>query len=328
MTASASAWNIWPLLPDGLGGSFLFLHVGLRHGSASRKGARLSNAWTRLRQGLAQNGVRKTVHGIACKLDDLWFDLRHGTDTAGRVVLDALEIRSDNKSRGVNYTPTHASAFRGLIGALSLPSDSVLVDLGCGKGKILLLACQYRFKRIVGVEFSGELCAVARRNVALFKQRAALASDIEIIEHDAADYAIANDDNVIFMFNPFDAVVLGQVMKNILASLERRDRRIWIVYNYPVCRDVILESGVFVESGTYEHGSSRFSVYGNRSDAAENAAASRLEAAVGVRRPRPRPMDSSRELAMLPACLASILVRGRCSGIVTRQGWMRRPPAV
>lgn len=232
---------------------------------------RFGDAWRRLLKSLAKRGVLTTLKGIACKLDDRWFDLRHGTDTAGRIVLDALKISGDNKSRGVNYTPTHASAFRRLIGSLSLPSDSVLVDLGCGKGKVLLLASQYRFQRIVGVEFSPELCAVAKSNVSSFRKRAAITNDLEIIERDAADYAIENDQNVFFLFNPFDAVVMGQVIANIQASLERRRRRVWIVYNNPVCHEVIQRSGAFVEAGSTVDGSSEFGVYVNRvGDAEEN----------------------------------------------------------
>jgi SAM-dependent methyltransferase len=45
--------------------------------------------------------------------------------------------------------------------------DDVFVDLGCGEGRMLLEAARrYRFKRVVGVELSGQLAAVASRNVA------------------------------------------------------------------------------------------------------------------------------------------------------------------
>ena len=221
------------------------------------------SGWRRLRKSLASRGVRTTLEGLAAKVHDRWFDFRNGTDTAGTIELDALQIPSENKSRGVNYMPTHASAFLALMDSLTLPADSVLVDFGCGKGKVLLLASPYRFKRIVGVEFAPELCAVAKRNVALFKKRRAIATDIAVVEGDAADYAIADDENVFFLFNPFDEVVLGRVVRNIEASDGRRPRRIWIVYNHPVCLGVIRRSGRWLEAGSYAHGSSTFGIYTN-----------------------------------------------------------------
>jgi SAM-dependent methyltransferase len=234
------------------------------HSETRSSAGALGHAWERLRASLAKRGWRTTFKGMTAALEDRLFDLRYGTDTAARVELDALDIPGDNKVHGVSYTPTHGRAFQRMIESLRLPHDSVLVDLGCGKGKVLLLACRNRFKRIVGVEFSGELCAVARRNLERFRERTTVATPVEIVEQDAADYAISSDENVFFLFNPFDAVVMARVMRNIRASLERRRRDVWIVYNNPVCRGVIQRAGGFVETGVSVHGSSRFGVYVNR----------------------------------------------------------------
>ena len=68
---------------------------------------------------------------------DMWFDLRHGTDTYRWVHLRELEIASENKSRAEWYVPTRARAFRRIMQALDLPDRSVFIDVGAGKGRLL-----------------------------------------------------------------------------------------------------------------------------------------------------------------------------------------------
>jgi SAM-dependent methyltransferase len=224
----------------------------------------LERSWNRLTRSIVMRGWRTTLKGVAATIDDYWFDLRFGTDTARRVELAALDIPSENKARGIGYTPTHSGAFRALIDSLSLPNNSVLVDLGCGKGKVLLLAAGHRFRRIVGVEFSRQLCAVARRNVERFRKLGAISTEVDVLERDAAQYEVGADENVFFMFHPFDAVVMSRVMRNIQESLEQHRRAIWIIYNNPVCRGVIERSAGFVEAGTHVFGSTHFGIYVNR----------------------------------------------------------------
>ena len=137
----------------------------------------------RLRGALRRYGVAGTVRealrllrtrraGEAAKRRSLDFDRRHGVDTAGIVRLGALRIESPNRDLGVRYQPSDPDDFRSLVEALPIdPKDYVLVDLGSGKGRVLLLASEFPFRRVVGVEFSQELNEIAERNVALTRQR-------------------------------------------------------------------------------------------------------------------------------------------------------------
>ena len=72
--------------------------------------------------------------------------------------LEDLGIASENKQRGVRYEPTRARPFRTLLRRLDPPTSSGFVNVGCGKGLVLVIAAEYGFKRVVGIEFSQELC--------------------------------------------------------------------------------------------------------------------------------------------------------------------------
>ena len=80
----------------------------------------------------------------------------------------------------------------------------MLVNLGCGKGRVLLVAAKAGLKTIRGVEFSPELCRIARRNCDQYTAKTQGAATFGIIEGDVVNYEVRQDDNVFFLYNPFD----------------------------------------------------------------------------------------------------------------------------
>jgi len=117
-----------------------------------------------------------------------------------------------------------------------------LVDYGSGKGRIMVVAAYYGFKKITGIDFSKSLCNEAEINIEKIKLGFP-SVDFEIICDDAVNYSIKNDDTVFFFFNPFDEVVMLQVVKNILASLKKNERKIYVVYVNPLHQRIFLSAG-------------------------------------------------------------------------------------
>lgn len=212
-------------------------------------------------KGIKKRGLLRTTRGALGVLTDCWFDIKYGTTTIGWVNLDDLTINSGNKCRGKNYKPTKVRDFKKLMHVLNFPKDSVFVDLGSGKGRLLLLAAEYGFKRVVGIEFSLELCEQAKRNISIYKEKVGIDADIELVEADIVDYEIKDDENVFFMFNPFDEVITSSVLKNITNSFDKKPRKIWLIYNHPDYSDLIEGQGAFVKAGEYTYGVSKFNVY-------------------------------------------------------------------
>lgn len=213
---------------------------------------------------LKNRGIIGSIDIALTILAEKAFDRRYGTDTLTHVRLDALSIPSKNKARGVEYQPTRIRPFKALMKALRFPAGSVFVDFGCGKGRVLLLAAHYGFARVVGVEFSPELCRIAENNIAAYKKKTGIGTDMTIVAADAVHYEIQDDDNVFYMFHPFRADVVKRVVDNICRSLTKRQREVFIIYLYPSCRDQIEKKGVFFVHGEYVLGDGRFVVYTNR----------------------------------------------------------------
>ena len=165
---------------------------------------------------LRRHSPWEMVQTAVAVIEDEAFDWRYGVDTRGITPLAELAIDSRHVAHGVHYAPTRVRYFRAVLRALPIPRDSVFVDLGAGKGRMLLLAAQSGcFRKVVGVEFSGELCRTAERNIRRFQRHYAGNVTVEVVHADAADYEVQPDQNVFFMFNPFGPVVMQQVIQCI-----------------------------------------------------------------------------------------------------------------
>ena len=117
-----------------------------------------------------------------------------------------------------------------------------IIDFGSGKGRIMAVAAAYGFKSITGIDFAPLLCKEAERNME--KVRSYFPSSaFKIICDDAVNYKIDNDTSVFFFFNPFDEIIMLQVVKNILFSLKENVRKIYVVYINPLHKDIFLSAG-------------------------------------------------------------------------------------
>jgi hypothetical protein len=128
------------------------------------------------------------------------FDGRRGTDTSGMVMPWELKDHSNAPIDGNPYASLTSARIRELlVAAESVASETVLVDLGSGKGRVLLVAQEFPFKRIVGVEWSGELHAIAQTNVAIAAVSGqAPDARFELLQMDAAAYAFPTEPLVVF----------------------------------------------------------------------------------------------------------------------------------
>ena len=158
------------------------------------------------------------------------FDWLHQVDT-GSGAAKNLEITSANRDKGIAYDPCPWSTLRQALRLLSLPvAGFTFVDIGCGKGKVLLSAAVLPFRRIVGVEFSPYLSRVAEQNLASARLLRRKCPSVEIVCADAVHYPIPDDPTVFFFANPFKYEVMEVVLGNIVRSYLGSPRRIFLIF--------------------------------------------------------------------------------------------------
>ncbi|GLS18915.1 hypothetical protein GCM10007874_19320 [Labrys miyagiensis] len=159
------------------------------------------------------------------------FDRLHGVDTSGTVP-DYMLIAG-----ATAYGAAQPSIVCRALAAIPEPRSCHFVDLGCGKGRPLLVASGI-FPTLTGVEISRALAQVARANAAAFGKAHPQHGRIDIIAGDALAYALPDQPLVIFLYNPFRFPLMARLVETVEASLRRRPRDLYIVYYNPVCAEL------------------------------------------------------------------------------------------
>jgi hypothetical protein len=216
---------------------------------------RIVTAQRLLYDSLRRRGVRGTARRVrrlltsrreAKQLEaaDRRFDAERQVDTAAWVRVPDLDTDSPNRQHAVRYQPSSVDEFRLLMGKLQVDhADFTFVDYGSGKGRVLMLAAEFPFRRIVGVEFSEALDRVAHENIATLGDGA---RRVETVVMDATEFDPPPGPLVLYFFNPFGPPVLGPVLDRVRASLDESPRPAYIVLTAPP------ELGALVEERGFE----------------------------------------------------------------------------
>jgi len=101
-----------------------------------------------------------------------------------------------------------------------------------------LVATEFPFAAIVGVELSPTLARVARRNADVFSRLHPDRTPIVVVTGDALEHELPAEKLAIFLYNPFDRPLIAQLLRRIESSLPAIDRELYIVYYTPVWADV------------------------------------------------------------------------------------------
>ena len=170
------------------------------------------------------------IRTFAISVEARWFDWRHNVQTR----VDSSE-RDQDWSYSFPYLPIRPATARRILRSLPIGnhSDYTLVDIGSGKGRMLLVASEFPFRKIVGVEMREDLHDQALENVQRFRHPRAKCSRIECKLKDATLYNFPSGKLVVYLFNPFSQGVMQRVLRRLDDSVEKDPRDIVLVYVYP-----------------------------------------------------------------------------------------------
>lgn len=175
-------------------------------------------------------------------LQEIKGEKKYGINTTGADELKLLEKKGIDIDHATIYMPVSYDLLEELCPHLLKGSNSHFLDIGCGKGRALCVAAHHGFSKVTGIDFSKELCAVAEKNIAVTKNKLTNV-EYKVINNDAFYFEIPEDVNCIFMFNPFDDVIMSGVAENILESFEKTPRTITLIYVNPLYKDELLQVG-------------------------------------------------------------------------------------
>lgn len=180
--------------------------------------------------GRATFGLTRLVRAYQQSLDRR-FDRLYGTDTADIIQTKDLQIERGSVVLGNRYEPVTRNIFDQIMRQVDAePRHYKCIDLGSGKGRGLIMAAEYGFPSVVGVEYARDLHVIAERNIKLFEQRIGRPSGISVICQDAQEYEIPPGNLFFFLYSPFWGSVMECVVKNIRESYQQQPRPIVIVF--------------------------------------------------------------------------------------------------
>jgi len=157
------------------------------------------------------------------------------------------------------YQPTDPAAFREMIDALAEHTqlnfrDFTFLDLGSGKGRTLLMASDYPFRRILGVELLPALHQIAQENLRDYKNDSQQCFALESVCADAITFPFPEEPLVIYLFNPFGESALRRAVSNLEQSLRANPRTLYVLYHNPLLEHVLVESGFLRKlTGTHQY---------------------------------------------------------------------------
>jgi len=180
------------------------------------------------------------------QVDD--FDRQFGTDTAGKLYpwhLGSLR-NGDRKNEIYPYEGVPGQLLKSILSRLSFDFERFsFIDLGCGKGRALLLASEFPFSKIVGVEITPELHEIAKENVEKYIATTQNFSNFELLCLDARLYEFESTPLVLFLFNPFGEQTFDTVLSRLEASVMENPRQVTVIYVNPRLESRLAQSGLF-----------------------------------------------------------------------------------
>ena len=185
-----------------------------------------------------KHGFFVIINKVRHIASDSFFDFKFNIETKQRLGKEnrAAPLPDSLEYVGSRYTQL-LSVFR------KIPvdySNSVLLEIGCGKGRAIAVAATHEFKKIIGIDYEENLVALAKKN--LNQMRFKKTNNIVIQHQNATLYKIPNDINVIYLFNPFIGETLKKVVENIHQSYVTAPRKILIIYLNEVDFDLLIEN--------------------------------------------------------------------------------------
>jgi SAM-dependent methyltransferase len=176
------------------------------------------------------------------------FDRVHGVDTSGLIYANALATGHPNDMYSEGYYATAPSLFHGAMALWQQSlyglavADYTFVDLGCGKGRVLLMASNYPFHAIVGVELNAKLAAVARKNLAKWTRSRRACHAAEVIEGDVLELPIPDGPVVLFLFNSFEREMVRGLLERLGETSRARSAPIDLIYIHPDHDDLVRQT--------------------------------------------------------------------------------------
>ena len=182
------------------------------------------------------------------------YDQQLGIDTAGYIEPQDLDLTPEEARRGKPYGATPPRIARHLIDLVAArAAEFSFVDIGSGKGRVLMIAAEYPFRRVIGLEHSRMLNEIAAENLRRFRSAHPAAAPIELVTGDAARMKFPDGPLVLFLFNSLGAEAVTEFAAAVKAAYLQAPRKIVVIYYNTGHPGAFDEIGIFATRQAVEY---------------------------------------------------------------------------
>lgn len=164
------------------------------------------------------------------------FDEENGVRTSGLIPGRFLKSGHRHDQASTAYFGVAPSVFRALVKRWMRTKpcapieEFTFIDIGSGMGRGMLLAAEYPFRRIEGIELNPALAGIARRNVRLWKAAGKAQRAVRVTCGDAVEFRFPKGPCLVFLFNPFGASVMRRLLARLAVAFEGRPGELDLLY--------------------------------------------------------------------------------------------------
>jgi len=162
------------------------------------------------------------------------FDIEYDTTTSGSLPHWLLRSGESADAHIVAYAGCQPSCLRQALSAIPQPRDYTFVDLGCGKGRALIVASELPFRRILGIELAPGLVSVARHNAQVIRKKYPHRTEIKVVKGDATAVPLPEGSLVIFLYHSFGPELVARMLSRLREAVVESEREIFLIYENPV----------------------------------------------------------------------------------------------
>ena len=139
--------------------------------------------------------------------------------------------RDDTNSDGYcyPYEPTPYGVLERLAERGFFGEGDVVLDYGCGKGRVGFFLSHRTKARVIGIEYNERIYNAALKN----QKSAASKARTEFILARAEEYEVPQSVTGCYFFNPFSVEILQKVLANVIASYYENSREVRLFFYYP-----------------------------------------------------------------------------------------------
>jgi hypothetical protein len=173
---------------------------------------------------------------------DIDYDFDHRVNTTWAA--PSLRVRLREIFTRGKYQPSEPQLFQAILDRLGIDYKRfTFIDLGSGKGRTLLMASDFPFHKVIGAEIIPELHAVAVENIARYKSDQQKCFALSTWLGDARQFSFPSEPMVLYLFNPFPADILREVLSRLQDSLRKIPRETYVIYHNLIHDDVFQSAG-------------------------------------------------------------------------------------